>query len=172
MSQTQTRKNRKAIKAAIEPVLKDFEISKDFPTHLSYLNFIDDLITALLPLMPGYMSDEARAQLGYDDPELNAKLAKEDDMRLRVEETLNTVPTGSPEWTKVIKALVKAEAEKGWDIETFWKWNEHEDQKFEKLRFGDLVKKPSLITSWLGKAFQTESIRSAAPEYDEFGRMK
>ena len=172
MTKTTQRKQRDRIREAIEPVMNPLYDQYEFDGEFRVL-YTTALIEVILPLMPGYMRPEISDLLGYNDPVLNAKLAKEDEMRDRIEATLKTKPTGSPEWTKVVKVLIKAEDEKGWDIERFWAWNEHEDQKFEKLRFGDLVKKPVLIISWLQKAFENDTTSAAAaPEYDEFGRMK
>jgi hypothetical protein len=170
MSQTQTRKIRKAI----EPVLKEFKIEEALRDFMSeeddgyeYMCFEREIIAAIKPLLSPdtSMSKDAFNLLGLGDEKLNAKLKRQDKMIARVKSetgyTLNMGGNGKGEAT--VKQLMKLEDEQGLTIEEFWKWNISEEQTYNCLRFAVIRKDPMSICDWM-EAKADEYMTEAKPK--------
>ena len=163
MTQTRTRKDREKIKAAIEPVII---------AHMAFRRisaFENNLIEALLPLMPGYMPEKTKDLLGLNNPELNAKLKAESDMRDRAEVALNITPdwdNPNSVWLDYNKKLVVKEKETGFTIEGFVKWWNSDDFRKEQGIWLNPEKINKFWKTAMSETDTTHSVKYYKPEDD------
>ncbi|MBT6322532.1 MAG: hypothetical protein HOJ31_10150 [Anaerolineae bacterium] len=166
---------KKRVEKSFDSVFSDFNIREFLSSKRISDEFMHSLILALEPefAKPKRVGDDTLDLLGYNNPELNAKLKAESDMCERVEAALKIAPAWDSKkdpWGGYHIKLVAKEKETGFTIEQFVKWWNSDD--FRKKQ-GIWLNPEKIDRFWPTAMSETDTLGSVEKqEPTEFQKVK